>query len=93
MPSPERKLERQLVAYCKQNGVYCRKFVSPGCAGVPDRILLRAGQVVFLELKSPGKKPSALQTREMELIRRAGGVAMCEDSWEVIQSLIDTYLL
>lgn len=65
----ESKLERYLVKRCRKLGILCYKFVSPGRRGVPDRILLFQGKVVFLELKALGKIPSRLQIREIYLIR------------------------
>lgn len=94
MPSPERKLERQLVAYCKKHEIYIRKFVSPGHVGVPDRILMANGQVLFIELKSPGKKATAIQQREIGLINATKcAYACCENDWDVVRGLVDSYLL
>lgn len=42
-------------------------------SGVPDLLCLRNGRAVFLEVKQPGKKPTALQVRRMEEIRKKGG--------------------
>lgn len=50
----EKDIERALVEKVKQRGGYCLKWVCPGWAGVPDRIvLLPSGKVVFVELKRP----------------------------------------
>lgn len=89
MPSPERKIERQLVNYCKLHGIYLRKFVSPNRRGVADRILVGEQGTVFLELKAPGKKLEPLQKREMELIRKAGGRAYWADSWHGAKAVAD----
>ncbi len=43
----ERSVERHLVDRCRELGVTCLKFVSPGHAGVPDRLL-------------PGQRPHVL---------------------------------
>ena len=75
----ESTIERKLVAYCKAKGLLCYKFSSPAHRGVPDRIILGQGKVLFLELKATGCKPSALQLREIERIRVAGvGAAWCD---------------
>ena len=81
----EKQLESKVVGYCKKHGLYCRKFSSPAHRGVPDRIIVGNGQVMFLELKSPGEKPTQLQLRELDLIRAAGALAMWTDSWELAQ--------
>lgn len=52
----ERDLETRLRTKVNQTGCRCLKFVSPGCTGVPDRIILvPGGQVCFVEMKAPGK--------------------------------------
>lgn len=59
----ERDIERAMVAKVKQHGGYCLKWVCPGWAGVPDRIiLLPGGHIAFAELKRPkGGRLSSLQ--------------------------------
>ena len=52
----ENAVERTLRNEIKRQGGWCLKFVSPGTAGVPDRICLLPGRVIaFVELKAPGK--------------------------------------
>ena len=59
----ESTIENYLVRRCKELGVLCYKFVSPSHRGVPDRLLIFPhGLVAFIELKAPGKSPTALQT-------------------------------
>ena len=58
----ESTIENYLVRRCKELGVLCFKFVSPSHRGVPDRLLIFPhGLVAFIELKAPGKSPTALQ--------------------------------
>ena len=58
----ESTIENYLVRRCKELGVLCFKFVSPSHRGVPDRLLIFPhGLVAFVELKAPGKSPTALQ--------------------------------
>ena len=50
----EKDIEQKLVKKVKECGGLCLKWVCPGWAGVPDRIvLLPGGRVVFVELKRP----------------------------------------
>lgn len=67
----ERKLKKQIEASCP--GALCLKFESPGFTGVPDRmILLPGGNVVFAELKAPGKKERRLQSHVQGRLREMG---------------------
>ena len=50
----EKDIEKNLTAMVKHHGGLCLKWVCPGWAGVPDRIvLLPGGKVIFVELKRP----------------------------------------
>ena len=69
----EKDLEQKMRLRVKALGGLALKFTSPGFSGVPDRIcLLPGGRVVFVEMKAPGQKPTALQLRVHELIRGLG---------------------
>lgn len=48
----EKDIEQKLVKKVRQYGGWCLKWVCPGWAGVPDRIvLLPGGRVIFVEMK------------------------------------------
>jgi hypothetical protein len=50
----EKDIEKKLVDVVRKRGGLCLKWVCPGWAGVPDRIvLLPGGRIVFVELKRP----------------------------------------
>ncbi len=54
-------------------GGLCLKFVSPGTAGVPDRIvLLPEGRLGFVEVKAPGKVQRPLQAARHAQLRKLG---------------------
>lgn len=54
VPVRERKVEQALKRMVEQHGGVCLKWVCPGWAGVPDRIiLLPGGRVIFAEVKRP----------------------------------------
>jgi hypothetical protein len=58
----ERVIEAHLRVRVKALGGTAYKFVSPGHAGVADRLVLLPGGVVwFIEVKAPGGKLSPLQ--------------------------------
>lgn len=69
----EKQIEQRLVRMVAANGGVALKFVSPGCDGVPDRmVLFPGGKAGFVELKAPGKKPRPLQLRRIGQLRKLG---------------------
>lgn len=58
----EKDIEARLKRGVERAGGLCLKWVSPGCTGVMDRIvLLPGGRVIFVELKKPGGRLSERQ--------------------------------
>ena len=68
----ERDIERRVSEIAKKNGWLSFKFVSPAQRGVPDRIFMKDGRIVFIEFKAPGKKPTELQDHIMRRMVDAG---------------------
>ena len=86
----EREIERKLVLKVKNMGGLALKFISPGLAGVPDRIvLLPKGKIAFVELKAPGKKPRPLQIRRMKQLKDLGFKVYVIDSIKMIGDVLD----
>lgn len=85
----EKKIERRLVRMTSQMGGMALKFVSPGCDGVPDRlVLLPGGKIGFVEVKAPGKKPRPLQARRISQIQRLGFPVFVVDETEQITEVL-----
>jgi len=84
----ERDIEKYLVSECKDKDILCYKFVSPQRRGVPDRILIRKGIVVFLELKAPGKSPSPTQVREHIKLTKAGATIIVIDDMDGVDWIV-----
>lgn len=93
MKITESKIERKVVEFCRKNGLLTFKFASPSNRGVPDRIIIHKGKVMFLELKRPGNTPTALQEREIERIKAAGAWATWADSYERATALLMAFFL
>ena len=86
----EKYIEEKLVIAVKANGGICWKFVSPGTAGVPDRIvLMRSGRIGFVEVKAPGEKPRPLQKLRIKTLQDLGFKIFVIDSPEQIGEIID----
>ena len=66
----EKQIEKAVCDYAKSKGVLCYKFVSPGHAGVPDRMFITpTGKVFFIEFKRMGGKATPLQMREVKRLQ------------------------
>ena len=85
----EKELEKKMVRAVRRCGGLALKFVSPGIAGVPDRIvLLPGGRLVFAEMKAPGEKPGALQAFRHEQLRKLGFRVVVIDVYTAQQSTL-----
>lgn len=75
MRTPRRR-ERQIETYLKLSvervGGLTRKYVSPGYAGVPDRLVFYKGKIFLVELKAQGGMLSAVQHAEIKRMAQVG---------------------
>ena len=86
----EKEIEQKLVKEVKKYGGICPKFVSPGFAGMPDRLIfLSNGAFAFAELKAPREKPRPLQLSRHRLLRKLGFKVYVIDGIDRIQKIID----
>jgi hypothetical protein len=86
----ERDIEKKAVELAKKAGWLTYKFVSPSQRGVPDRIFIKDGRIVFVEFKAPGKKPTALQAQTIRKLREAGcEVHVCDSVESACDALSD----
>ena len=85
----ESEIEQKLRKEVEALGCLCLKFVSPGRAGVPDRIILaHGGRAVFVELKAPGEKPRPIQLHVHKQFRKLGFPVYVVDSPNQIQEVL-----
>ena len=69
----EKVTEAYLRDEVRHRGGRSYKWVSPGCSGVPDRIvILPGGGVFFVELKSEGKTSTEQQRKRQAELRALG---------------------
>ena len=86
----EKDIEKYLRDEIKKIGGIAYKFVSPGNAGVPDRLVLLPGRwSFFVELKAPGKKTRAVQDSQIRKIRNLDFAVLIIDSKDQIDHLVD----
>ena len=86
----EKAIEQKLCLMVKKRGGICPKFVSPGYDGMPDRIVLLPGcHFAFVEVKAPGKKPTASQTARHTVLRGLAVRAYVLDNEEQIGGILD----
>lgn len=90
--TPEGRVKARLKKQLNELGIY---HFSPfqagmGRAGIPDVIGCYRGVFVAFECKAGSNKPTALQEREMQAIREAGGHAYVinEDNVNDLQEIL-----
>ena len=86
----ESQIEARLSRGAKQAGGLCLKWVSPGCTGVMDRIvLLPGGWVIFVELKQPGGRLSERQKWMADALARLGMDVRCLWNKEQVDKFLE----
>ncbi|WP_404465219.1 VRR-NUC domain-containing protein [Micrococcus antarcticus] len=88
MAGPEARIEAYLRKEVEAAGGLCWKWVSPANAGVPDRIVMLAGRVVFVELKAAGERPRPLQLVKHRQLRAVGMDVRVIDSRDGCRALV-----
>ena len=85
----ETAIEIKLKKKIENIGGRCLKFISPGTAGVPDRIcLFPGGKVILVEKQAPGKKPRPLQEKRHRELRQLGFKVLVIDTEDKIEEML-----
>ena len=88
----EKQLELYFMRVMEMKNCLCWKFVSPGMAGVPDRIVIPPwGRVIFVELKAPGKRLRKLQKVRREQLKAQNVDVWVIDSKEKVDKFVQYY--
>lgn len=83
----EKQIEQRLITKVKDKGGLAIKLNS--MAGLPDRlVLMPKGQIMFVELKAPGRKMSAQQLKRKRQLEELGFLVHCIDSYEGVNKLL-----
>ena len=86
----ESELEARFVRRIREGGGQCWKLISPGRAGVPDRlVLLPGGRVVFVELKTETGRLSPLQAKMQEQLAALGMEARVLQGREQVDAFVE----
>lgn len=87
----ERDLEKYFTAQCKKLGLLTLKLHVRFARGWPDRIVpVKNGKVLWVELKRPGGKLSALQAKLHADLAKIGHEVYVLDSKEGIDRVLGT---
>jgi hypothetical protein len=90
LENSEKYLERKLNEAVKRLGGESIKLEARLRAGLPDRMLLLPnGLIVFVELKTKGKKPTRIQTLTHDRFRDLGFRVEVIDNYNSLLKLIE----
>lgn len=88
----ESNIEKYLTNEMKKVGGKSYKWISPGNSGVPDRIVIfPSGQILFVELKAPGKVPTAYQQLVHRELKRLNCEVLVINNKKQIDELIQKW--
>jgi hypothetical protein len=86
----EAAVEGYLLACVAALDGMCLKLSAMGAVGWPDRLVLLPGGVAgFLELKRPGKAPTAMQMHRLDRLRALGYEADYADTHAKVRAFLD----
>lgn len=89
----EKIVERKLVELVKINGGMCIKLLCDQLIGLPDRMCLFPGhKMVFVELKTTGRKPKRIQMYMHNKLRALGFRVEVIDTVESVVNFVETML-
>lgn len=88
MGKPEAEVEGYLVRQVTSAGGICYKFTSPTTNGVPDRVIIAYGHVVFVECKRPGAHTRKLQDNVIRRMRAHGADVRVADTRDLVDEIV-----
>ena len=90
----EKLVERRLVELVKINNGMCIKLLCDQLTGLPDRLCLFPGhKIVFVELKTTGRKPRRIQAYMHKKLRALGFRVEVIDTVEGVNKFIEDIML
>lgn len=95
MATPESKVKERVKKLLDKHGAY---YFPPatggyGRSGIPDIVGCYRGCFFAIECKAGANKPTALQERELQRIRKAGGFAFVvnEENLDALEQYLTSY--
>ena len=89
----EKLVERKLVELVKANKGMCIKLLCDQLIGLPDRLCLFPGhKIVFVELKTTGRKPKRIQAFMHNKLRALGFRVEVIDTVEGVNKFINSII-
>ena len=89
----EKDIERRLVELVKINNGTCIKLLCDQLMGLPDRMCLFPGhKIIFVELKTTGRKPRRIQAYMHKKLRALGFRVEVIDTVEGVEQFIDSII-
>ncbi len=97
----ETPLSAQIKEHLDNRGIYndriqCGQFQTPSghwmrgsAKGTPDRFAIVRGQIIFIEVKMRGEKPSKIQLEKHIEIVKSGGIVLVVDSFESFRAQLN----
>lgn len=87
----EKIIEHRLVELVKANGGMCIKLLCDQFTGLPDRMcLFPCHKIVFVELKTTGRKPKRIQTYVHNKLRALGFRVEVIDTIKGVEQFINS---
>ena len=83
--TPEGKVKKRVKEILNEAGAYWAMPLGTGfsSSGTPDFLVCVEGRFCGIECKANGNKPTALQLKHLDDIRKAGGIALVIDETNV----------
>lgn len=91
-PESEKTIERRLRSELKKKGGWALKMLATHVSGLPDRVCLLPGGVVFFaEIKTTDKKTTRIQKVIHRKLRKMGFEVFIIDQTHQIKDILDSY--
>lgn len=89
----ESELERQVCDYAEATGWYCLKIMKASKRAVMDRVFIKGGVHLWVEMKRDGEDLRAQQELRAKEMRDHGAICLMWDNFERAKYDLDFYSL